>query len=470
MPASTPRTAPIMATLLLAGLAFALAQTVVAPALPAIARGYDTSLNSATWVLTGFLLSASVATPIVGKLGDLYGKGRVLALVLLTFAAGSVVCGLAQSIGVVISGRVLQGVGAGVFPLAFGIIRDTFPRERVGLGIGVLSAMFGIGGGIGLPLSGLIVDNIDPSWLFWIGLVALPAALAAHRMIPAPVQRRRAHIDWAGAAVLSGALACLLLGVTNANTWGWGSAGVLGLLGGGLALGTAWLALERRVAEPLIDLRVLRSRAVAATNLVATLVGFAMFSSFLLIPQFAQTPAGAGYGFDSSVTEAGLIMLPSALVMLLAGPFAGWMGSRIGFRSILVTGAASAALAFAFLAVAHGEVWEFVLAGALIGVGIAFAFSSMANLVVESVPQEDVGIATGINTIARTIGGAAGAAAVTTVLTAHLVPGTSVPVESGYTTAFVIAAAVGVLALLTALALPRPPRPEREPAAEPALA
>ncbi|MBA2261723.1 MAG: MFS transporter [Solirubrobacterales bacterium] len=470
MPASTPRTAPIMATLLLAALAYALTQTVVAPALPAIARGYDTDLTAASWVLTGFLLSASVATPIVGKLGDLYGKGRVLALVLLIFAAGSVVCGLAQSIGVVISGRLLQGVGGGVFPLAFGIIRDTFPREKVGVGIGVLSAMFGIGGGIGLPLSGLIVDNVDLSWLFWMGLIALPAAVVVHRMIPAPAQRRSARIDWAGAAVLSGTLVCLLLGVTNANTWGWGSAGVLGLLAGGLALGAGWVALERRVPEPLVDLRVLRSRPVAATNLAAVLVGFAMFSSFLLIPQFAQTPAQAGYGFGSSVTEAGLIMLPSALVMLIAGPFAGWMGSRIGFRTILATGAGSAALAFAFLAVAHGQVWEFVLAGALIGVGISFAFSSMANLVVESVPQGDVGIATGINTIARTIGGGAGAAVVTAVLTAEVLPGTIVPVESGYTTAFVIAAAVGVLALLAALAVPRVPRPEHEPAAEPALA
>jgi MFS family permease len=146
------------------------------------------------------------------------------------------------------------------------------------------------------------------------------------------------------------------------------------------------------------------------------------------------------------------------------------MGSRIGFRAILAAGAASAALAFAFLAVAHGEVWEFVLAGALIGVGISFAFSSMANLVVESVPQGDVGIATGINTIARTIGGGAGAAVVTAVLTAEVLPGTIVPVESGYTTAFVIAAAVGVLALLAALAVPRVPRPEREPAVEPVLA
>ncbi|HEV2819623.1 MAG TPA: MFS transporter [Solirubrobacteraceae bacterium] len=470
MPASTPRTAPIMATLLLAGLVYALAQTVVAPALPAIARGYDTTLGTATWVLTGFLVSASVATPIVGKLGDLYGRGRVLTLVLLTFAVGSVICGLAQSIGVVISGRVLQGVGSGVFPLAFGIIRDTFPRERVGVGIGVLSAMFGIGGGIGLPLAGVIVDNADLSWLFWIGLMAVPAAVAAHRMIPVAAQRRPARIDWAGAAVLSGALVCLLLGVANAGAWGWDSVRVLALLVGGLALGAGWVALERRVAEPLIDLRVLRSRPVAATNLAATLVGFAMFSSFLLIPQFAQTPTQAGYGFGSSVTQAGLIMLPSALVMLVAGPFAGWMGSRIGFRAILATGAGCAALAFAFLAVAHKEVWEFVLAGALIGVGISFAFSSMANLVVESVPQGDVGIATGINTIARTIGGAAGAAAVTAVLTARMVPGTMVPVESGYTTAFVIAAAVGVLALLAALAVPRRPRAQHEPAAEPALA
>src|SRR5215217_6647709 len=160
-PAPTRHPTPVLAVLVMAGITFALSQTLVVPALPALARDLDASTASASWVLTGFLLSASVATPIVGKLGDLYGKGRVLTVVMLVFAAGSVTCALAPTIGVVIAGRVIQGVAGGVFPLAFGIIRDTFPRDRVAAGIGLLSASFGVGGGIGLPLAGVVVDNFD---------------------------------------------------------------------------------------------------------------------------------------------------------------------------------------------------------------------------------------------------------------------------------------------------------------------
>lgn len=216
-PTSHPNT--VLAVLLLAGTAFAVAQTLVIPGLPAIARDVGTTLPAASWVLTGFLLSASVSTPILGKLGDLYGKGRVLTIVLVLFAVGGAVSALAGSIQVLVAGRVLQGVGGGVFPLAFGIVRDTFPRERVPAGLAAMSAVFGVGGGIGLPLSGVIVDNADTSWLFWISLVALPAALAAWLVVPhTGTPENPPRIDWLGAGLLSVALASLLLGVTQGET------------------------------------------------------------------------------------------------------------------------------------------------------------------------------------------------------------------------------------------------------------
>jgi EmrB/QacA subfamily drug resistance transporter len=445
----------VLAVLLLAGLSFALAQTLVVPALPELAKAYGAGPAATSWVLTGYLLSASVATPILGKLGDLYGKGRVLSGVLLASACGSVVCALADSIGPVIAGRVVQGAAGGVFPLAFGIIRDTFPRERVPGGIGILSAIFGIGGGIGLPLSGVIVDHLDISIIFWIGVISLPAAAAAHFLIPDSPPAARARIDWPGAALLSVILVAVLIGVTKANTWGWTSARTLGLILGGVALLPLWLRLEATRTDPLIDLRVLRRRAVATTNLAGLLVGFAMFSSFLLIPQFAQTPERFGYGFGSSVTESGLILFPCALVQLFAGPFAGRLGVRIGFRSVLAAGAALATVSFLLLALEHQHVWQLIVAGMFLGAGITFAFAAMANLVVDAVPQSDVGIATGINTIMRTVGGAFGAAASTAVLTADTIGGTPVPAEGAYTIAFLMAAGGGTLALAAALMIPR---------------
>jgi MFS family permease len=403
-------------------------------------------------VLTGFLLSASVATPIVGKLGDLYGKGRVLTGVMLLFSVGSVVCALAGSIGVVIAGRVIQGVAGGVFPLAFGIIRDTFPRDRVAGGIGLLSASFGVGGGIGLPLAGIVVDNLALAWLFWISLIALPVALAVHRLVPPSPPAERARIDWPGAALLSLALVAILLGVTKAGDWGWLSSRTLGLMAGGLVLLGVWLRVEAVQDQPLIEFGVLRQRVVAATNLAAFLVGFAMFSSFLLIPQFAQAPSSLHFGFGMSVTESGLLMAPTAAAQLVAGPLAGRMGTVVGFRLTLVLGSVLAALAFVMLATEHAHPWHFVVGGMLLGAGISFALAAMANLIVDAVPQADVGIATGINTIMRTVGGAFGAAGGTAIVAADRVAG--LPTEHGYTVAFLASAAGGVLAIGAALLIP----------------
>jgi len=445
---------PVLFVLLLAGVSFALSQTLVVPALPSISKEFGASATATSWVLTGFLLSASVATPIVGKLGDLFGKGRVLTIVLLLFALGGTVCALAGSIGVLIGGRVIQGVAGGVFPLAFGIVRDTFPRERMAAGLGIISAIFGIGGGIGLPLSGVIVDNFDLSWLFWISLIAVPAAVAAHFLIPRDVTAERTSIDWAGAALLSAALAAVLLGVTEANSWGWASARTIGLIAGGLLLLVLWTRFEAGRQDPLIDLGILAQRGVATTNLTGFLIGFAMFSSFLLIPQFAQASESTGYGFGASVTEAGLLLFPAAIAQLIAGPLAGRLGVVIGFRTTLAMGAGFAAAAFCLLAIAHAQPWEFVVAGALLGAGISFAFASMANLIVGAVPQSQVGIATGINTVTRTVGGAFGAAVATAILAGHTLAGTPVPTEGAYEAAFLMSAVGALLAIGAALLVP----------------
>jgi len=446
--------AEVLVVLLLAGVSFALSQTLVIPALPEISANVHASPAAASWIISAFLLSASVCTPIVGKLGDVYGKGRVLTLVLLLFSIGGVVCALAHSIGILIAGRAIQGVAGGVFPLAFGIIRDTFPPERMATGLGLVSAIIGIGAGIGLPLSGVIADNLGVSWVFWISLIALPAAVAAYYLVPQSPASRRVRIDWVGAALLSAALGAVLLGVTEANDWGWGSARILGLLGGGVLLLGVWLRVESRIPEPLIDLSVLRDRAVATTNLTGLLVGFAMFSGFLLIPQFAQAPESTGYGFGDSVTQAGLLLVPAALCQLAAGPLGGWLGARIGFRTTLAAGAAAATAAFLFLALEHSHPWHFIVAAGLLGTGISFAFASMANLIVGAVPQSEVGVATGINTIMRTVGGAFGAAVAAAILTASTVGATTFPSESAYTTAFTMSAAGGVLAIAAALLVP----------------
>ena len=453
-PSRTANPTTILVVLLAAGVSFALTQTIVLPALSVLGQEYGASTTATSWIVTGFLLSASVSTPILGKLGDVYGKGRVLTVVLALFALGGTINALAGSIEQVIAGRVLQGVAGGVFPLSFGIIRDTFPRERVPGAISLVSSVFGVGAGVGLPLSGVIVDSTHASVVFWISLVAVPAALAAYRVIPQTPTVQGMRIDWTGALLLSGALALLLLGVTQAPSLGWGSPANVGLLLGGAALMVAWIKVEQRVDQPLIELGVLRQRAVLATNVTGLLTGLAMFSGFLLIPQIAQAPESTGYGLGASVTMAGLLLAPSALGQLAAGPVAGRLGVRIGFRTTLVIGSLLSCSAFTLLAVLHDRAWHLVVGGLLLGAGIAFAFASMANLIVAAVQQNEVGIATGINTVTRTVGGAFGSAISTAVLASTIGAG-GLPSGGGYRVAFGLAAAMALLAAGSALRVPR---------------
>ena len=461
-----------LGVLVTGALAYALSQTMIAPALPEIQADLGTTTTLVTFALTGYLLTASIATPVVGRLGDMFGKERLLVITLLIFGLGSLVCALSHSIALLIAGRAIQGVGGAIFPLSFGIIRDEFPREKVATGIGLISATFGIGGGVGLVISGVIVDHVAYEWIFWLALiVVIPAAIATHRFIPESPVKTPAKIDWGGAALLSSGLASLLIAVSEGNTWGWTSTTFIGLVVLAAILLATWVRFESRHPEPLVDMRMMRDRPVLTTNLTALLIGFGMFGSYILVPQFVQVPASTGYGFGASVTTAGLFMLPSALVMLVAGPISGVMGTRYGSKLPLVIGTSLACMSFLMLAVWHENHFAIYLATALMGLGIGFSFAAMANLIVEAVDQSQTGVATGMNTIMRTIGGAIGGQVAASIVAGHIAAD-GLPAESGYTTAFAVSAFGVAMAVLAALAIPgrlrmRPSVPARP--GEPAL-
>jgi EmrB/QacA subfamily drug resistance transporter len=446
-----------LAVLAVAGMSFALLQTMVAPALPAIQHEYGASTPAVTWVLTIYLLTASIFTPVLGRLGDMFGKERLLVIVLLVLGAGTLISALSTSLAMLIAGRAVQGAGGAIFPLAFGIIRDEFPREKVGSGIGLISATFGVGGGAGLVLSGVIVDHRDYTWIFWLSLVVIAAAVVCtHLFVPESPVKTPAKIDWGGAALMSIGLSAVLLAVSQGNSWGWGSARVLGLLAAGAVVLVLWGRFELGVPQPLVDMRMMRLRGVWTTNVTALMVGFGMFGSFLLVPQFVEMPPTAGFGFGATVTEAGLYLLPSAAVMLVAGPLAGWLGNRLGSRTPLLIGIALVAVAFVQLAVLHDQHWHVFLNSVLTGAGIGLAFASMATLIVDAVPQTQTGVATGMNTIMRSIGGALGAQIAASIVGAHAD-------ESHFVAAFLVSAAGLALAFLAALVIPRPPREHTVP-------
>jgi EmrB/QacA subfamily drug resistance transporter len=434
-----------LAVLAVGGIAYALLQSLVAPALPEMQHALHTSETSAGWILTSYLLSASVATPIIGRLGDMHGKEHVLLIVLGMLAFGTLVSALASSIGLMVAGRVIQGAGGGIFPLAFAIIRDEFPRERVAGGIGLMSALLGIGAGAGVVLAGVIVDNLSYHWLFWFPLVAiLGAAIATRLFVPESPIKVPGKVNWLTTALMSAGLTAILLAVSQATEWGWGSPKTLGLLAVGLAIVVAWIVAELRAREPLVDMRMMAIRGVWTTNLVAFLLGVGMYSSFILLPQFVQAPAYTGYGFGASVTAAGLFLLPATMAILIVGQLAGRLEHRYGSKPPLIWGAVFAALCFLLLSVAHSDPWQIYLASGLLGIGIGLSFAAMANLIVQNVRQEQTGVATGMNTVTRTLGGAFGGQVAASLLAANLGVG-GYPTEHGFALAFGMCAAVLVV-------------------------
>jgi EmrB/QacA subfamily drug resistance transporter len=459
-----------LAALVTAGIAFALQQTLVIPALPALREDLATTTGWVTWLLTAFLLSASVLTPLLGKLGDQYGKERLLVISLSIFLLGSIGAIFAWNIGSLIACRVIQGAGGAVFPLSFAIINDEFPPERRGSGIGIVSSVFAIGGSTGLVLSGVIVDHASWRWLFIIGAIGVAVAIVlVHLFVPESPVKTPSRLDLPGALLLSGSLICLLVALTEGESWGWTSAPVVGLFAGFAVLGAAWVLVELRVPEPMVDVRMLTFRPVLLTNTIALISGFAMLASFVLIPVLVQAPGDlppelarlVNYGFGVSATTTGLYLLPGALMGLVGGPLAGRLGARFGWRLPLVVGMALAGLGIGSFALWHDYPWQIVLGNVALGFGIVLAFAAMATIIVSSVRPTETGVATGMNTVMRTIGGVIGGQVGAAILTAKTIPGTEVPAESAFVTAFWLSAIAALGAAVVAVFVT--PRRAREP-------
>ena len=432
---------------------FALLQSLIVPVLSTIQEQYDTDQATVTWVLTGYLLSASIATPILGRVGDAVGKKKVLVATLTILAIGSLLAALAPSIGWLIAARVVQGLGGGVLPLSFGIIRDEF-RDRVTGALSVIASLTAVGFGFGIVIAGPIVDGLGYHWLFWLPMIVTAvAALAALVLVPESPARTPGGVPLLPAVPLAITLVALLLAVSQGNKWGWASPAVLGLLLTAVVVGGVWVRVETRVAVPMIDMRMMQLRGVWTTNVVAFFVGFSTFASFGFLPQLLQTPPSAGYGFGATISESGHLLLPSALASFLVGFTTARLISWVGARRVITTGTLISAAAFTSVAFFHAEKWQLFAAMTAQGLGSGLVFSSLAGVVIASVPREQTGVASGMNANIRTIGGSIGSAVMAGVLTASLGPG-GYPLERGYTIGFCLLAVGLVAAAVAAAYLP----------------
>jgi MFS family permease len=448
----------ILTALVLAMLAFTVVQTSVVPILPTLASAYHLTTATVAWVMTANLLAAAVLTPLLGRMGDLYGRKWVLVLSVGGLVLGSALAFSVHSWTVLLLARVLQGLGGGILPLAIAVIRDELPREKVTGAVSLVSASLGVGSGIGMVATGWVMEHWTYQTVFLMGLilgaVALLAVLVAIRHDP--VEDRSGSMDPLGTTLLAAWLSALLLALSEGEAWGWGSAGVIALFVGAVAGLALWILVELRTRHPLVDVRVLARPAVAVPNVAGFCVGFVMYASFTMLADFTQTPSLVGYGFGATILHSGILLLPSAVGSFLGAPIGARLIKSVGPKIPMALGGLLAGAALLFLGFQHGRQGDVYAASAVMGLGIGLAYAAMPAYINGAVPVQQAGIANSVNAVLRTVGGAVGTAVVGVILSSKTISaallahtplaGMSLPTGDAYRTAFLVCGVLGLAA------------------------
>lgn len=447
----------IVPVLAFAGIVVAVMQTLLVPVIKDLPTLLNTAPSNATWVMTATLLAGAVSTPIMGRLGDLYGKRRMLLTSLAVMVVGSLICGFTSELLTMIVGRALQGFAMGAIPLGIGIMRDELPRERLGSAMALMSSSIGVGGGLALPVAALVAQHADWHALFFgaAGLGVLSMLLTV-LVVPETSVRARGRFDVAGALGLSAGLVALLLPITKGSDWGWSSPTTLGLFGAAALILVLWGLMELRMADPLVDLRTSARREVLLTNLASITVGVAFYAISLVLPQLLQLPTSTGYGLGQSMVVAGLCMAPLGVMMMLVAPLYARIAARRGPKISLLLGMLIIALGYGAGIGLMDAAWQTVIIAVVVGTGIGLAYSSLPALIVGAVGPSETGAANGLNTLMRSIGTSVSSAVIGMVL-AHMSTRSgpvTVPTMDGFRVSFLIATAAVLIGAAVAAFLP----------------
>jgi EmrB/QacA subfamily drug resistance transporter len=384
--------------------------TVVNVALPSIQRDLDAPISGLEWTVNGYTLSFAVLLATAGRLGDILGRRRMFVFGVVVFAVSSATAGLAPSTGALVASRVVQGIGAAfMLPATLSIITDAFPAEERGRAIGTWAGVSALALAMGPVVGGFLTEHVSWRAIFYLNIpvaaAAVVAALFAVRESRDPTVERR--IDYVGVGVLTTALTALVLALIEGNSWGWGSPSILALLAGAVALIAVFVAVELRVRVPMIEFGLFADRSFVGAIGVAFIVSFAMLGMFFFLALYMQNILGF------SPLEAGVRFLPSTLMIVIVAPIAGRLTDRIGPRWLITVGLTIVAFALFELTLidtgtGYADLWP---AFVLMGVGIALTMSPMSTAAMNAVHQAKAGIASGLLSMMRMVGGTFGVAA-----------------------------------------------------------
>lgn len=448
----------LVPVLCLCGTTVTLQQATVVPLLPDLPRLLGISVEDASWILISTLLASAVATPVLSRLADMFGKRRIMLVCLSMMSIGSALAALDLGFAAMIAGRSLQGFAAALVPVGISILREEIPAMKLAPAVAMISATLGFGSALGLPLAGVLYEFLGWQSIFWS---AAAAGIVLIAVLPLVVSRSRVRtpgrFDYGGAILLSITLTAALLAFSKGGTWGWTSAATL-ITAAAAVIGLAlWIPLELKISQPMLDLRTSARKPVLITNLVAVLVGYSMYSNLLSTTQQLQMPDAAGYGFGLSVMAAGLCMVPTGLAMVIFTPVSALGSRRHGAKTALIIGSLVSAAGYLARLFLTEELWMVMLGAAVVGIGNAIAYAAMPILIMGSVPVTVTAAANGLNTVLRLIGTTVGSAAVAVLLasTTLTLDGTQYPSYQAFEHIFWIAGATALTAATLACLLPR---------------
>lgn len=447
---SPPRTGRLwIGALGILALALGALQSVVEPALPLLQRELGVSPAEGALVGNTLLITGAVVTPVAGKLGDRYGGKRVLVRLMAVVSAGGLLAGLAPNLPMLLLGQVLQGAMVGVLPISFILVRKHLPAGESQVAIGLVVALFTGGGMVGTLVAGPIAEELSWHWMFALPTIAIIATtLVVARLMPHdPPIRSDDGIDWPGVVLLSGTLLALMLGLVTVTSPGLPPLGVGAIAVLVVALATGWVAVERRAAAPMVDLRMLAKPAMwsACVLTFAITAGFGLVT--FLLPQLFAISAD-GYGFGISTTDIGLFLMPGAIAGAVSDSVGGVAARRFGPRAVVIAGAVVTAATMIALASLHTEAWQLALAKALTAFAASVGTTALLAGTATAVDAGDTGIATSLLVVTRVIGVAVGVQVGGAILAAGADPATGRPAESAFVTGFVTAGLIAASSLL----------------------